>query len=112
MSEVGFFSYRSDWWAPMHAVLVETPFVFWYFDMLPVKCIVEAGGHSRAVNDTGIVVIDAVQIKVRNCYAVCCACKCSCFPQSSTMKLSTTWYRVLRKVPRLYNIYNIASQLL
>ena len=90
MSEVGFFSYRSDWWAPMHAVLVETPFVFWYFDMLPVKCIVEAGGHSRAVNDTGIVVIDAVQIKVRSCYAVCCACKCSCFPQSSTMKLSTT----------------------
>ena len=58
----------------MHAVLVETPFVFWYFDMLPVKCIVEAGGHSRAVNDTGIVVIDAVQIKVRSCYAVCCVC--------------------------------------
>ena len=62
MAEVGFWAWRSDWWAPMHAVLVKHHFIFWYYDMLPIKCIVEASGLSRAVNDTGIVVIDALSI--------------------------------------------------
>ena len=62
MAEVGFWAWRSDWWGPMHAVLVKHHFIFWYYDMLPIKCIVEASGLSRAVNDTGIVVVDALSI--------------------------------------------------
>ena len=67
-AQVGFWAFRADWWTTMHGVLTEYPFMYWYVDMLPMKCLVRVrelnmpGHGATRTKNFGVVVVDATPI--------------------------------------------------
>ena len=74
--EVGFWAWRADWWVTMHSVLEAYPFVYWYADMLPMKCLIKVAElnlqrhldakRGQRVKRSGVVIVDATPIEHPN----------------------------------------------
>ena len=70
-TQVGFWTFRADWWLTMHALLTEYPFMYWYVDMLPMKCLIRVKelnmgttyrGEVGRTKKSGVVIVDATPI--------------------------------------------------